>query len=107
MLNRETEIFSQMFIFKVFVAIHLMIDEVENVCIVDLQEVAEVEKREQPNQSLQKCSVMQTAKFAWSFFFNGHLPHPGVKAIDGDVHVFSLAKTSKPGNWIHRQLVTH
>ena len=84
-----------------------MIDEVENVCIVDLQEVAEVEKREQPDQSLHKCSIMQTAKFAWSFFFNGHLPHPGMKAIDGDVHVFSLAKTSKPGNLIPRQLVTH
>ena len=67
MLNRETEIFSEMFIFKVFMAIHLMIDEVENVCIVNLQEVAEVEKREQPNQSLHKCSVMQTAKFVVTY----------------------------------------
>ena len=36
-----------------------------------------------------------------------HLPHPGVKAIDGDVHVFSLAKTSKPGNFIPGQLLAH
>ena len=88
-------------------AAHLMINEVENICIVDLQEVAKVEKREQPHQTLQKCSVKYKSKFAWSQFLIDHLPHPRVKAIDGDVHVFSLAKTSKPGNLIPRQLVTH
>ena len=41
------------------------------------------------------------------FFLIDHLPHPGVKAIDGDVHVFSLAKTSKPGNFIPLQLVAN
>ena len=88
-------------------AAHLMIDEVENIRIVDLQEVAKVEKREQPHQSLHKCSVKNPSKFVWLQFLFDHLPHPGVKAIDGDVHVFSLAKTSKPGNFIPLQLVAN
>ena len=88
-------------------AAHLMIDEVENIRIVDLQEVAKVEKREQPHQALHKCSVKHPSKFVWSQFLFDHLPHPGVKAIDGDVHVFSLAKTSKPGNFIPLQLVAN
>ena len=45
-MNLETETFLQILIFKVVMAAHLMIDEVENICIVDLQEVAKVEKRE-------------------------------------------------------------
>ena len=105
MLNQETEIFLQLL--KIQMAAHLMIDEVENICIVDLQEVAKVEKREQPHQSLHKCSIDHTSKIAWSHFLIDHLPHPGVKAINGDVHVFSLAKTSKPGNFIPSQLVAN
>ena len=88
-------------------AAHLMINEVENICIVYLQEVAKVEKREQPHQSLHKCSIDHTSNLHGHNLLIGHLPHPGVKAIDGDVHVFSLAKTSKPGNYITCQLVAN
>ena len=39
---------------NVVMTAHLMINVVKNICIIDLQEVAKVEKREQPHQSLHK-----------------------------------------------------
>ena len=58
-----------MLLFKVVMAAHLMIDVEKNICIVDLQEVSKVEKREQPHQSLQKCSIDLTSKIAYVTIF--------------------------------------